>query len=260
MAFWSEYFLEKPIEPMCKSIMDDIKTTGAKYHLSFDWCKFVREKDWTTWPLPPAVAPSISLFSPQAGIYEPWNSVWPVSLNATVTPGTNPVTAVNFLRGAINIQTSLATTAVDVGPFTTNTTWFANATDGSLTSNNASTSIVFYQPYFYGVTSTLPVPGQALINSWTKVIWNSSWTITITFNSTDTDYIWFAIPATSASKTKRYVDVINNWDIGGWGNLFGNESTATVDSPTLLWSWVNYKFYISNYQSASTQPMQLKNA
>ena len=53
-----------------------------------------------------------------------------------------------------------------------------------------------------------------MITSGTKVVAPSTGTITINFNSGATDRLWFAIPSSSTSKTKRYVDTINNGDIG----------------------------------------------
>jgi hypothetical protein len=127
-------------------------------------------------------------------------------------------------------------------------------------------------PYFYGKVSSggagaganRPTANQALINSGTKSVSSSTGTITITFNSTSDDYIWFAIPSTSTSKTKWYINDLNTGNIGGSvspaGNLFPAFDSVSIDSPTVLWNGVLYKIYISNYQTAATLPMQLRNS
>ena len=125
-------------------------------------------------------------------------------------------------------------------------------------------------PYFYGKVasggvpagSNRPIATAALITGGTKVISGSSGTIVINFNSTADDYIWFAIPSASASKTSWYITALNNGAIGGvvspGGNLFPNEESIAGVSTT-LWSGQTYKVYISNYQTAATQLMELRN-
>ena len=130
--------------------------------------------------------------------------------------------------------------------------------DVVITANNTITAIY---PYFYGKVSggSKPTKDQALINSWNKVVAGSSSTITVSFGSVATDRIWFAIPATSTSKTTWYIDALNNWPIGGVSNLFDTETSVAIDSPTVLRNWVQYKIYVSNYQSAVSSAMQLRN-
>jgi hypothetical protein len=94
------------------------------------------------------------------------------------------------------------------------------------------------------------------------VVASSTGTISITFSATSDDYLWFAIPQTSTSKTKWYVDALNNGNIGGAvtpaGNLFPAESVVSVT--TVLWAGINYKVYISNYQTATTGAMEMRNS
>jgi hypothetical protein len=40
--------------------------------------------------------------------------------------------------------------------------------------------------------------------------------------------------------------------------LFDTETIVSINSPSSLWSWVNYKIYVSNYQSATTT-LELRN-
>jgi len=154
---------------------------------------------------------------------------------------------------------------------TTDNTWKNEAdvdNNGSPTTISSSNSTVsFIYPWFYGTVasggapsgSNRPGSDQALINSGTKSVSNSNGTLTVSYNSTSDDYIWFAIPSTSTSKTKWYVDALNNGSIGGAVNLFPDFDSVSIDSPTVLWNGVSYKIYVSNYQS-SVSSIQLKNS
>lgn len=96
-----------------------------------------------------------------------------------------------------------------------------------------------------------------------KEVESSTNTISTTFNSTSDDYIWFATPVGSTTKTCWYVDALNNNQIGGTvssgGNLFPDPDNMT-DIDTVCWSGQEYKIYISNYQTAGTTEMQLRNS
>ena len=124
-----------------------------------------------------------------------------------------------------------------------------------------STTITALYPWFYGKVAggSKPTKNQALINSWTKVVAGSSSTLSVTFWSGINDWIWFAIPQASTSKTTWYIDVFNNWSIGWASNLFDSENIVSIDSPTTLRNGVNYKIYVSNYQSQVVSTMQLRN-
>lgn len=161
----------------------------------------------------------------------------------------------------LNTQTFSGTVDFGVWPQPINSDWDNYSTPLAGGSETKSVTITAIHPIFYGKVSgwAKPTKNQALINSWTKVVSPSTWTITVNFNSDSDDWIWFAIPETSPAKTKWYVDILNNGAIGGASNLFDTEQVVSIDSPTGLWSWVNYRIYVSNYQSASTQNMQLQN-
>lgn len=99
-----------------------------------------------------------------------------------------------------------------------------------------------------------------------KVVAGSSSTITIPYNSNPEDYLWFAIPNASTSKTCWYVTALNNGAIGGavspGGNLFPNEDLIEPSSP--VWdNWSpglqTYKLYLSNYQSKFESPVEIRN-
>lgn len=134
----------------------------------------------------------------------------------------------------------------------------------------AQTTITGIYPYFYGKVASggapaggnRPVANNALVTGGTKVVASSNGTLNITFNATSDDYIWFAIPSTSTSKTVWYVNALNNGAIGGavspGGNLF--PAFNSVNVTTVLWAGISYKVYISNYQSATSGVMELRNS
>jgi hypothetical protein len=87
----------------------------------------------------------------------------------------------------------------------------------------------------------------------------STGTITVNFGAND-EYLWFATPALSTTKTKWFVTALNNGDIGSVTDLFNAPTTISVDSPVALWAGVPYKFYISNYPTTTLAPMELRNS
>jgi hypothetical protein len=127
-------------------------------------------------------------------------------------------------------------------------------------------------PYYYGKVTCAcpagvgrPAVTKNLITGGTKVVATSTGTLCVNFGSTPNDYLWFATPIASASKIKWYVDALNNGNIGGavsaGGNLFPDYDSVTgVTSSEGCWSNQTYKLYISNYQSASSMIMELRNS
>lgn len=126
-------------------------------------------------------------------------------------------------------------------------------------------------PYYYGTYSSggvgmgvnRPTPTALLITGGTKVVDLSSGSICINYNSTNDDYIWFAIPQASTSKLIWYVCVLNNGDIGGsvsiGGNLFPDPDIISSVAND-CWNSQTYKLYISNYQTAVSTIMELRNS
>jgi hypothetical protein len=137
--------------------------------------------------------------------------------------------------------------------------------------NSSNFNVTSIHPVFYGKVASggagagqnRPVANQALINSGTKLVIPSSGTITLSFNTTPDDYMWFAVPAYNPLKTIWYVNALNTGNIGGavsqGGNLFPSPDSVSIDSPTVLWNGVLYRIYIANYQSEVTLPMELRN-
>jgi len=94
-----------------------------------------------------------------------------------------------------------------------------------------------------------------LVTSGTKVVDVSNSTLPIKFCSTADDYIWFATPDASITKTFWYVDASNKGSIGGavtpGGNLFPDPQSPSVSVTTVCWNNQPYKVYVSNYQTST---------
>ena len=142
-------------------------------------------------------------------------------------------------------------------------------------------NIVGIYPYFYGkITSGgAPVgigrPSLATVTTCItagcgKTVFDSSGPITINWGSAPDDYVWFATPIESTTKTK-WTNLSNPSDtsaIGGpvtsGGNLFPNYESGNPTSTT--WSNVagasphGYKVYISNYQLGLSYSYSLSNS
>jgi hypothetical protein len=203
----------------------------------------------------------------------------------STTNGTNIATntiAVRDVTANTLIASGLAndgTEAINIGTITNTSpmtrSWRAEGTQqnnpaGNSTFNSSNFTVTSLYPYFYGKVASggvaaglnRPSATAQLVTGGTKVVASSTGTITVSFASTSDDYIWFAIPSLSTSKTVWYIDALNTGSIGGsvspGGNLFPAESVVSVT--TVLWAGVNYKVYISNYQTAVNVAMELRNS
>lgn len=114
-------------------------------------------------------------------------------------------------------------------------------------------------PYFWGVSNNPVTPSQSYIETGNKVVQESIGNVSINFNASS-QYLWFAIPENSPSKTEWFVTQLNAGDIGGDTNLFNDPNIITLSSPTQGVFWQkNYKFYYSNYPTTVNTVMQLMN-
>jgi hypothetical protein len=122
--------------------------------------------------------------------------------------------------------------------------------------NSGTVTILSLYPYFYGRSVTQPTVNNALITGGTKVVSFSTDTLPITFNA-NSEYVWFAHPASNPSKSVWYVSALNNGAIGGGSNLFGTLSTLSVSN--VNWNGITYKVYVSNYPTTTSGVMELRN-
>lgn len=203
--------------------------------------------------------------------------LWGITNGGNVQPNTVAIRDVNSNTLIASGLANDGSEAVDIGVINNTApisqSWRGEAQNtqlGNFQSGNFNVSSIY--PIFYGKVASggaapgvnRPVADQALINSGTKLVSNSNGTITLSFNTTSDDYMWFAIPNSSTSKTKWFINSLNNGNIGGavlpGGNLFPDPDVVNIDSPTALWNGISYKIYIANYQSAVILPMELRNS
>jgi hypothetical protein len=187
--------------------------------------------------------------------------------SATVGPGNNTVSATVTYQGGVQPYDSSGA-----------------AYDSPLPSGCTSTSsknVVGVYPWFWGTFTCSAAAGVGRPNAccikdiitggtegsdYCKEVDYSTGNLDVIFNSTPDDYIWFATPNASTTKTCWYVDATNKGVIGGavnaGGNLFPAPDTSITDMCSCdgYWSGQTYKIYVSNYQSCATQNMQLRNS
>lgn len=178
---------------------------------------------------------------------------------------------------ATNISTSpTASPSIATKTFTScldTQRWCGIAKDTKNASHSSAyETITSYLPYYWGTCSAPGSAGEnrpttltpAEIVAGTKVLADSSGKVSINFNSTNDDYIWFAVPATVNEKNCWQVSGINFGEIGGTAtsypvvqpNLFPSPETVN-NVATACWSGQIYEVYISNAQSSSSSLMDI---
>lgn len=118
-------------------------------------------------------------------------------------------------------------------------------------------------PYFWGLSVNDPTINEIVedITGGTanKVLISAQNTMTINFGGAS-EYLWFAHFEWYPEKERYFFDGQNNGDIGGPDNLFRTPITASVDSPEGYWSGINFKIYVTNYQTSTFSPVDLLNS
>jgi hypothetical protein len=129
------------------------------------------------------------------------------------------------------------------------------------TSPTRSTTVQGIYPYFwYKSASPITSAGMqtAIANGTaTKVIASSTGTITIDFDAAG-EYLAFAYPSTSTTKTVWYVTALSNGTIPG--GVFGGATTLPCNSSTSLWSNVSYKIHVTAGLITELNPIELRNS
>lgn len=105
-------------------------------------------------------------------------------------------------------------------------------------------------PWYWGKKSTNNITA-ADVAAGTKCVGLSTGTLPIIYNSSCTDYLWFAVPNVTPAKTCWYVNSINNGGIGGVGNLFAASCPQTVCSLQGCWTCCVYMVYVSCYSTGT---------
>jgi len=111
-------------------------------------------------------------------------------------------------------------------------------------------TITGIHPYFWGTSNTLPTTADiaSAISGGTanKVVQSSTGTISISYNISD-QFIWFAYPSTSTTKTKWFVTTFDSGDIDG--SFISTAATQNANSPDGYWSGISFKMHWSVYKT-----------
>jgi hypothetical protein len=108
------------------------------------------------------------------------------------------------------------------------------------TTTTSTTQNPFMNYWYYGVYNSpgafasIPTSSDIDVLTGTLVtLQPPSGSLSIPFNSANDDFLWFAIPVTTSTKSTWYVSVINQGLIGGpvsiFGNLFPNPEIVTYN-------------------------------
>ena len=122
-------------------------------------------------------------------------------------------------------------------------------------------SIYGLYPYYWGklTSGSRPAVTNSLVTGGTKVVADSNGTVTVSFNSTSSEYTWLAIPATSASKTCWYVNALDNGCIAtAPSDKYPDMCPIPITSGQGCWAGINYKVYMSGTVGAISAPMEFR--
>ena len=184
------------------------------------------------------------------------------TINGITQPG-NTLSISTTITSSINTFNGTVTYSAGIQPLDSKGVVY-NAPYPAGTSDPMNTSIQGIYPYFwYKSTSPITSAGMqtAIANGTaTKVLSSSTGTITIDFDAVG-EYLAFAYPSASTTKTVWYVTALDNGFIPG--GVFGTAVTlpcTSPESPTILWSNVSYKIHVTAGPISRLDPMQLRNS
>lgn len=201
------------------------------------------------------------------------NSIWNPTMLQDYRAGIATSYLLNGVSGSNNSSSFNVTTILGTNTLTGSVTYAIGVQPKDSKNNDfespfpagtspiQSTSFEGIYPYFY-YKSTSPITPEimqsAIANGQaTKVLASSTGTITIPF-AANGEYIAVAYPASSTTKTIWYVNALDNGVIPG--GLLGGVNTLPCNSPTNLWSNVNFKIHVSAGLITQLNPIQLKNS
>jgi len=184
---------------------------------------------------------------------------------------------IDVTNGNTSIATNISTTSPQSATIASKTfdgscgqtqVWKGCAQDSCNTAfGSGNYTVTGLYPYYWGKCTCPGAAGAgrpslsaADVTGGTKVLAGSAGSFGISFNSTDNDYLWFAVPASVSNKTCWHVDTINNGEIGG-GVGAGCNLFPTADVVNNVendcWDSVAYEVYVSNKQTAQTLSMAI---
>ena len=179
------------------------------------------------------------------------------TINGTTQVGNTLSVSPTLLSGG-NTFNGTVTYATGIQPIDSKGNNYNSPLPGA-TSASQSTTIQGIYPYFWYKSSSpiTDVIMQSAIASGaaTKVVGISTGTITITFGATG-EYLAFAYPDTSTTKTVWFVTSLNSGTIPG--GVFG--SASILSCSTSLWSGIDYKIHVTAGLITESGAMQLRNS
>lgn len=178
------------------------------------------------------LAPTVSLsISPATTVYKKGSSISSVTMTANVTKKSNPIASVEFYVGGTLVDTQTGATGgtftyTHTTAITADTTFKVIVRDGT-SSPEASKSVVFVNPYYYGASSSATVTDTTGLSELVETKGNKTKAYTLS-----NEYAVFMYPA-SYGNLKSILDPNNFENLADF-----NKSTVTIGS-------VSYNVYVS---------------
>lgn len=213
---------------------------------------------------PVHTSPTLSLSGSGNKLIQVGTTINPVLTGNYSQNSAGPTNSISLKRNGVEIGTTnpyTDTGLTSATPATFNYQMTINFDEGDIQAGSVISNTVGYNfiyPYFWGKSSDRNVLAADVILG-NLVVGNSSSGVTINFNSTSSDYLWFAVPASVATFDTWFITALNNGSIGGAVDIAGNlfPDPTTVELTTVNWAGIDYKLYISNYSTAATLNMQI---
>lgn len=121
------------------------------------------------------------------------------------------------------------------------TEYCAALTSGYTIQDTASINGIL--PWYWGTKANNTITGSDVANG-TKTVAIVGQSTPICFDAT-TEYLWFAAPAGTTTKTKWWVCAANAGNIGGTGELWAAPCSVAVTSAEGCWSGCNFDVYVT---------------
>lgn len=205
--------------------------------------------DWTT---PVTTPPTISLSSPQSWNYEPGQTVWPVTLNATTTPWTwAPITSVVFREWWSPIHTVPSPQPnwwteqyIDPTIYSADATFTSTVISGSGTWNSNQVNIRFLNRVYRGFNGNTSI--------------DEAWIEWLNYTQTSSNYPWiynFTDSILGQYKYFCYPSALWDLDLTPWPNysikdsfwfLVPVQKQANVFVTNVYWASIEYNVYRSS--------------
>lgn len=128
----------------------------------------------------------------------------------------------------------------------------------------ASCAITGIYPYYYGklTGNTRPAVTNSLVTIGCigKAVCASTSTVCVSFNSSDIQYTWLAIPSASASRVKWWISDLDCGFVsrGNVSDKYPDECQICITSAEGCWSDICYKIYMSGGKGEITASMQFR--